>query len=124
MACHLQIYVDPVPVLDQAYHFDADFYLMRIQVTKIMWIRIHNTASSDNVVLSLFQGALQAAAARAGGHDQHDQGGEGEVCHEGGQGRRGSTQAGSCVIPDYFAQSGESGSFMRNPDRYSFSTLT
>jgi hypothetical protein len=41
-ACHLQIDADP----DPAYHFDADpdFYMMRIQVTKMMWIRIHNTA--------------------------------------------------------------------------------
>jgi hypothetical protein len=43
---------DPDPVLDPAYHFDADadpdFYLMRmrIQVTKMMRmrIRIYNTA--------------------------------------------------------------------------------
>jgi hypothetical protein len=58
LACHLQIDADPVP--DPAYHIDADpdsdfnlmrnriFYLkrirMRIQVTKMMWIRIHKTA--------------------------------------------------------------------------------
>jgi hypothetical protein len=49
LACHLQIDADP----DPAYHFDAapdadpDFYLMRmrIQVTKMMRIQIHNTAS-------------------------------------------------------------------------------
>jgi hypothetical protein len=49
VACHLQIDADPVP--DLAYHSDADsdpyFYLMqirmRIQVTKLMRIRIHNT---------------------------------------------------------------------------------
>jgi|LakMenE01Jun11ns_1017448.scaffolds.fasta_scaffold9117418_2 hypothetical protein len=43
----MKIDADPVP--DPAYHFDSDpeFYLMRIwmriQVTKIMRIRIHNT---------------------------------------------------------------------------------
>jgi hypothetical protein len=47
LAFYLQI--DPDPVSDRAYHFDADpdFYLMqirmRIQVTKMMRIRIHNT---------------------------------------------------------------------------------
>jgi hypothetical protein len=61
--------------------------------------------SSGNVVLSLFQGAFQAAAARAGGHDQHDQGGEGEICHKGGQGCRGSTQEGRRVNLDHFAES-------------------
>jgi hypothetical protein len=48
LACHLQIDADPHSAPDPAYHFDADqdpdFYLMRIQVIKIMWIRIHNTA--------------------------------------------------------------------------------
>ncbi len=61
MACHLKIDAGPDPVPDPAYHSDADpvpdpayrsdadpdpdFYLMRmrIQVTKMMWIRIHNT---------------------------------------------------------------------------------
>jgi hypothetical protein len=57
LACHLQI--DAYPVPDPAYHFDtdrdaepnSDFYFMlmripmRIQVTKMMRIRIHNTAS-------------------------------------------------------------------------------
>ncbi len=44
LACHLQINADLDPVLDTAYHFDADsdFYLMliwmRIHVTKIMLI--------------------------------------------------------------------------------------
>ncbi len=51
LACHLQI--DPDPVLaDPAHNFDVDrdpdFYSMRIwmriQVTKIIRIRIHNTA--------------------------------------------------------------------------------
>jgi hypothetical protein len=38
MACHLKIDSDPVP--DPAYHFDADpnFYLMRIQVIKMMQV--------------------------------------------------------------------------------------
>ncbi len=49
LACHLQIDADP----DPAYHFDADpdpeFILcgcgwMRIEVTKMTRIRIHNTA--------------------------------------------------------------------------------
>jgi hypothetical protein len=50
MACHPQIDADPDPVLDPAYHFDVDpdFYFMRIrmriEVTKMMWIRIHITA--------------------------------------------------------------------------------
>jgi hypothetical protein len=53
LACHLQLDSDPVP--DPAYHFDADpdFYLMRmrirmrIQVTKVMRIRIHKTVSKS-----------------------------------------------------------------------------
>ncbi len=53
LASHLQIDADPDLVPDPAYHFDADpdpyFYLMqmrirmRIQITKMMRIRIHNT---------------------------------------------------------------------------------
>jgi hypothetical protein len=49
LACRLQIDEDLDPVPDPAYHFDADpdFYLMRIrmriQITKMMWIRIHKT---------------------------------------------------------------------------------
>jgi hypothetical protein len=41
LGCRLQIDADPNPVPDPAYHYDADpdFYLMRIQVTKMM--RIH-----------------------------------------------------------------------------------
>jgi hypothetical protein len=46
LASYLQIYTDPVP--DQAYHFDIDpdanFYLMRIQVTKMKRIWINNAA--------------------------------------------------------------------------------
>jgi hypothetical protein len=49
VACRLQINADPNPVPELSYHYDADpdFYLMRIQVTKMMriWmrIRIHRT---------------------------------------------------------------------------------
>ncbi len=43
-----QIDLDPDPVPDPSYHSDADpdpdFYLMRIHITKVMRIRIHNTA--------------------------------------------------------------------------------
>jgi hypothetical protein len=42
LGSHLQTDSDP----DPDYHFDedADFYLMRILITKMMRIRIHNTA--------------------------------------------------------------------------------
>jgi hypothetical protein len=55
LACHLQIDEDLDPVPDPAYHFDADldFYLMRmrIQVTKMIRIRIHKTVMS---IMNLF----------------------------------------------------------------------
>jgi hypothetical protein len=42
LACHLQIYADPVP--DPAYHFDTDpdFDLMRMRIQIIKMMRIHN----------------------------------------------------------------------------------
>jgi hypothetical protein len=59
LAWHLQIDADPVP--DPAYHFDADpvpdFYLMwmRIQVTKMMRIRIRMRSRSTTLAFTIWK---------------------------------------------------------------------
>jgi hypothetical protein len=56
LACHLQIDTDPDLDPDPAYHFDAD--PDPCYRTKMMWIRIHNTALKNNGLKRNISGEL------------------------------------------------------------------